>query len=165
VAATIQEKTEHSTSGPGQNESLIQAVHDALRRYDPIRSSDSPIHVASSDGSVTLTGLVRSRPMKVMAEVLARRVPGVTGVENQLFTDTDIETAIAQELAMNERLCQAGGAIRVKSILGTVYLSGDVAAQSGEEAEELKDLAAGVAENTPGVIRVINDIVARGREP
>jgi osmotically-inducible protein OsmY len=103
--------------------------------------------------------------MKVMAEVLARRVPGVTGVENQLFTDTDIETAIAQELAMNERLCQAGGAIRVKSILGTVYLSGDVAAQSGEEAEELKDLAAGVAENTPGVIRVINDIVARGREP
>ena len=164
MTASIQEKAELLTSKSEQNEPLIQAIHDTLQRYDPIRASDSPIHVATANGAVTLTGIVRSRTMKAMAGTLARRVAGVTEVENQLLTDTDIENAIALEMAANERLRQAGGAIRVKSILGTVYLSGDVTAESLEEGEDLKGLAASVAENTPGVIRVINNIVARGRE-
>lgn len=165
MTATIQEKAKLMTPRRlEQNEPLIQAIHDTLQRYDPIRASDSPIHVATVNGVVTLTGVVRSRTMKVMAETLARRVAGVTEVENQLLTDTDIENAIALELAANRRLRQAGSAIRVKSILGAVYLSGDVAAESLEEAEALKSLAAGVAENTSGVIRIVNGIVARGRE-
>lgn len=163
MTATIQEKAELLTSRPGQNEPLIQPIHDALQRYDPIRSSDSPIHVATVNGIVTLTGIVRSRTMKVMAETLTRRVVGVTGVENQLLTDTDIENAIALELAANRRLRQAGGAIQVKSILGTVYLSGDVVAESLEEAAALKDLAESIAEEAPGVIRTINAIAVRER--
>lgn len=161
MAAIVQERTD--TTEPGQNEDLIRAVHDALRRYDPIRSSDSPIHVAGSNGVVTLTGVVRSRTMKVMAEALARRVPGVAEVHNQLLTDTDIETAIALEMAMHARLREADNMIRVKSILGTVYLSGEIAAESAEAAEELKELAESIAEKTPGVVRAINSIVARER--
>ncbi len=163
MAATIQKKSDNPGTEPGQNEALVQAVHEALRRYDPIRASDSPIHVAGSNGVVTLTGVVRSRTMKRMAEVLARRVPGVASVNNQLVTDTDIENKIALELATNERLRNAGTHILVKSILGTVYLSGEVAAGSIEEAEELKELAENVAENVPGVIRSVNWIVARER--
>ncbi len=163
MAATIQKKSDNPGTELGQNEALVQAVHEALRRYDPIRASDSPIHVAGSNGVVTLTGVVRSRTMKRMAEVLARRVPGVASVNNQLVTDTDIENKIALGLATNERLRNAGTNILVKSILGTVYLSGDVAAGSIEEAEELKELAENIAENVPGVIRSVNWIVTRER--
>ncbi|MFQ5340206.1 MAG: BON domain-containing protein [Anaerolineae bacterium] len=163
MTATIQEKAELLTSRSEQNEPLIQAIHDTLQRYDPIRASDSPIHVATANGAVTLTGIVRSRTMKAMAGTLARRVAGVTEVENQLLTDTDIENAIALEMATNERLRQAGGTIWVKSILGTVYLSGDVTAESLEDGEDLKGLAEGIAEETSGVIRTINAIVVRER--
>lgn len=161
MAVSTQGRTGYPTTQLGQDQDLNQAVHAALQRYDPIRSSDSPINVASADDVVTLTGVVRSRTMKAMAETLARRVRGVADVRNQLLADTDIETAAALELAMNERLRQAGGIIRTKSILGTVYLAGDVAAESVEEAEELKELAENIAENVPGVIRAINGIVAR----
>lgn len=160
---TIRKKSDDSTARLNQNKELIRAVHKALHRYDPIRSSDSPIDVTGSDDTVTLTGVVRSRTMKVMAETLARRVPGVTNVRNQLLTDTDIETAVALELAMQDGLRQADSAVRVKSILGTVYLSGDIAAGSVGDAEELKKLAESVAKDVPGVSRVINGIVARER--
>lgn len=162
MAATVPAKAEHATTRLGQNQALVQAVQEALQRYDPIRASDSPIHVASSDGVVTLTGVVRSRTMKTMAEALARRVPGVTNVRNELLTDTDIETTIALELAMNDQLRRAGN-IHVKSILGTVYLSGDVEAETVEEAEALKELGENIAESVAGVIRCVNGLVARER--
>lgn len=162
MAATMRERTGSPTAQLHDQE-LVQAIHRALYQYDPIRSSDSPIQVTSADGVVTLTGIVRSRTMKSMAETLTRRVRGVADVRNQLLTDTDIETTIALEIAMHERLREAGGAIRVKSILGAVYLAGDVAAETVEEAEELKELAEEIAENAPGVTQVINSVIARER--
>ncbi|MFQ5854230.1 MAG: BON domain-containing protein [Anaerolineae bacterium] len=158
MAVTVRE-----TSWQRQDQELIQAVRRALQRYDPIRALDSPIDVTSLACVVTLTGVVRSRTMKTMAGTLSRRVPGVTDVRNQLLTDTDIETTLALELALNERLRQAGGVVRVKSILGTVYLTGDVTAESVEEAKELKELSENIAEKVPGVIRAINGIVPRER--
>ncbi len=159
MAATMQAKVR---SAP--NEELIQQVEEALYRYDPIRSTDAPIRVsANADGEVTLTGIVRTRTTKAMAETVARRVRGVTAVNNELVADTDIESSVALEFAMNERLRKAGGIIRVKSILGEVYLAGDVAADSVEEAEELKQLAEELAEGVPSVTHVINSIVARER--
>lgn len=163
MAATTQPAVSHSVTELEQNQELAQTVRAALRRYDPIRSSDSPIHVKSTEGTITLTGTVRTRTMKAMAETLARRVQGVTDVRNQLLTDTDIETTIALELALNEQLRPVDNTIRVKSILGAVYLAGDIAAETVEAAEELTELAETIAEDAPGVIRVINSIVARER--
>lgn len=163
MAATTQKQDKLSTAAAAQNAPLAQAVYDVLLRYDPIRSSDSPIHVVTADGVVTLSGLVRTRTMKSMAEALTRRVPGVRDVQNELLTDTDIELAIALELGTNERLRRAGSNILVRSLLGTVYLSGDVEAPSLEEAQELKELAEEIAEGVPGVIRAVNAIVARER--
>ncbi|MFQ5594066.1 MAG: BON domain-containing protein [Anaerolineae bacterium] len=163
MTAITTEKPRLLTSKPEHNQRLTQAIYDALWRYDPIRSSDSPIQVATANGEVTLTGIVRSRTMRAMAETLTRRVPGVTNVENQLLTDTDIENNVALELAANSRLRRAGD-IRVKSILGTVYLSGDVVTESVEEAEDLKGLAESIAEDMPGTISTINKIITRQRE-
>ncbi len=149
-----------------RDEELSARVHEALQRYDPIRTSDSPIQVICSDGLVTLRGVTRTRPMKRMAEVLARRVPGVREVRNELVSDTDLETEVALELGMNERLRKAGGRIRVKSILGVLYLEGDIAAETLEEAEELKALAEEIAGKVEGVIRVVSFLTIReeGRE-
>lgn len=159
MAATVESKV-RSAPDPA----LVQEIQEALYRYDPIRSSDSPIEIAAlANGVVTLTGVARSRTMKSMAETITSQVPGVTEVRNQLLTDTDIEATIALEFAMNERLRKAGGVIRVKSILGDVYLAGDVAEETVEEAEELRELAEQLAEGTPGVVRVINSVVARER--
>ncbi|MBS1252528.1 MAG: hypothetical protein MAG451_01568 [Anaerolineales bacterium] len=146
-----------------QDRELDLEVERALQRYDPIRSSGSPIQVSTENGVVTLTGLARSRTMKLMAEKMTCEMPGVADVRNQLLTDTDIASSVASEFATNERLRPAGGIIRVKSILGEVYLAGDVAADSVEEAEELRALAERLAEGTSGVTRVINSVVARER--
>lgn len=159
MAATMQARVQTAP-----NQELIQRIEEALYRYDPIRSTDAPIRVSTTvDGAVTLTGTVRTRTTKAMAETLARRVRGVTDVHNQLVADTDIEASVALEFAMNERLRKAGGVIRVKSILGEVYLAGDVAAESLEKAEELRTLAEELAESVSGVTQVINHVVARER--
>lgn len=159
----VTQSIEVSTRESGKDEELSVAVHEALLRYDPIRTSDSPIEVTCDDGVVTLSGVARSRPMRTMAELLARRVPGVREVHNELFTDTDIEATVALELGMNKRLRKAGGRIRVKSILGVLYLEGEVVANTAEEAEELKELAAEIAEKVQGVVRVISFLTARER--
>jgi len=136
-------------------------VREALLQYDPIRTSDSPIEVTCNDGLVTLSGVTRSRPMKHMAEILARQVPGVREVRNELVTDPDIEASAALALGMDEHLRKAGGRIRVKSILGVLYLEGDVAAATLEEAEALKERAEEIAEQVEGVIRVVSFLRAR----
>ena len=170
---TVTPSTQASTRDRRRDEELSLAVREALLHYDPIRSSDSPIHVTCDDGLVILSGVTRSRPMKRMAEVLARQVPGVREVRNELVTDTDIEAAAALALGMDEHLRKAGGRIRVKSILGVLYLEGDVAAATLEEAEELRTRAEEIAEQVKGVIRVVNflrahevgDEVVTGEEP
>jgi osmotically-inducible protein OsmY len=146
-----------------RNQALNRAVHDALFRYDPLRSSLPGIQVMSSEGNVTLSGLVRSRMMKAMAATLAGRVPGVAGVQYQLLTDADIETAVALEMAGHAGLRKADGAVRVKSIMGTVYLMGDIGVESVAEAESLKQQAERIAQGVAGVLKVVNSVVARER--
>ena len=150
-----------STKDRQRDEELSLAVREALQHYDPIRTSDSPIHVTCNDGLVILSGVTRTRPMKRMAELLARQVPGVREVRNELVADTDIETAAALALGMDEELRKAGGRIRVKSILGVLYLEGEVTAATLEEAEALKARAEELAEQVEGVIRVVNFLKAR----
>src|SRR3954464_11366965 len=50
---------------------LLYRVSEAIDRYEPIRASGSRIQVTSRQGSVVLTGRVRSAPLKIMAERLA----------------------------------------------------------------------------------------------
>lgn len=163
MTVTVEDRMTPLEAQAEADRGVCAAVEAALDRYDPIRTSDSEIDAVCTEGVVTLTGVVRSRVMKIIAARIARQVPGVVEVKDELLTDTDIEAAIALAFAADDALRQAGGIIRVKSILGVVYLAGDVAAESMERAEVLREHAAELAQAAPGVASVINSIVARER--
>lgn len=163
MTVTIEDRLAPLETQTEADRDVCAAVQAALYRYDPIRTSDSKIDAVCAEGVVTLIGVVRSRVMKVMAVRVARQVPGVVEVNDELLTDTDIEGAIALAFALDEELRRAGGIIRVKSILGVVYLAGDVAADSVERAEVLREHAAEIAAAVPGVVTVISSVVARER--
>jgi osmotically-inducible protein OsmY len=163
MTVTVENQTAPLEAQRDADRGLCAAVQAALYRYDPIRTSDSEINAVCADGVVTLAGVVRSRVMKIMAVQVARQVPGVVDVKDKILSDTDIEAAIALAFAQDDDLRQAGGIIRVKSILGVVYLAGDVAAESLERAEVLREYAAELAAAAPGVVRVINGVAARER--
>ena len=145
------------------NQALSEAVREALFRYEPIRGSDVSIVINSVNGAVTLSGAVRSRIMKSMAERLVRTVPNVKAVDNQLVADAELETSVALALAMNAGLRAAGGGIHVKALLGTVYLTGDIASDSVAEAEQLKGTAGELTAGMAGVAHVVNGVLARER--
>ena len=64
------------------DEDIAAAVSDALAR-DP-RTTDTVIDVAYSGGSVTLRGQVRNRQEKAAAVEVARSVPGVVAVIDEI---------------------------------------------------------------------------------
>ena len=59
-----------------------QDVQTALMQ-DPV-TGDYGIEVLDNNGVITLTGLVPSREVSERAEAVARDIPGVQGVINQL---------------------------------------------------------------------------------
>lgn len=91
-----------------KREDLRQDVLDELA-WEPSLEEDA-IGVSSTDGAVTLTGVVRSFAEKWAAEKAAKRVRGVKAVANQLEVrmpasherdDTDIAAAVASTLKWN----------------------------------------------------------------
>lgn len=60
------------------------------RRFPGLQPSGSyPIHIIVKGGRTTLVGSVDSKADKFMAEVRAREVSGVFGIENALVVDSD----------------------------------------------------------------------------
>ncbi|MFQ6059476.1 MAG: BON domain-containing protein [Anaerolineae bacterium] len=135
---------------------LCTAVEEALRRYDPLRHSGSPITVISHDGTVELTGVVPSQAIKLVAADLARRVPGVREVRNHLISDTEIEIQAAQALAQDDRTRLASNPILVRSMLGVLYLRGTVA------SPEAKAAVTEIVRGIEGVREVVNQIEILG---
>ena len=123
---------------------LRQRVEDALMSYPPLRESRCPIEVSVRDGVVELRGVVRTIPMKSLAEQIARSVPGVKDVLNNLITDTEIEWAVARQLSRDGRTQPWSAAVRVCCIRGCVKLKGDVPAEARESLLQ-------VAKGVPGV--------------
>jgi BON domain-containing protein len=64
-------------------------------RFGPSRfpgmepAGDYPIHIIVNNGRITLLGVVDSEQDKIVANMKAREVPGVFGVENELVVDND----------------------------------------------------------------------------
>src|SRR5262249_13196509 len=73
-------------NGLGTAESeLLYGVQDALDRYEPIRASGSRIQIRWREGSVVLTGRVRSLPIKALTELLARSASAGRPVVSELI--------------------------------------------------------------------------------
>ena len=136
----------------GQNETLITAVRHALDRYDPIRILRDKIQIDANDGTVVLSGIVRSRTAKEIAEKMVRQVKGVNGVENRLIADAEVELSVAQALGADARTQSAFPGILVGVVFGLVYLKGQV------PTPEIKKAAAEIAAKVPGVRSISNEL-------
>jgi len=144
-----------------RDEELREQVYQALNHeYPPFRELLLPIGVEVRDGEVILTGWVRTVSMKRMATIVAEQVPGVRTVQNQLVADDELKRAVSLALEQEPSLQDDFPGIHVDTLAGAVILWGEVS--TGAD----RDRAAGVAENVPGVRKVVNDLRVRegGRE-
>ena len=142
------------------NSDIRAAVHEELVA-DPRIEADG-IVVEMFNGEVSLNGTVPSQAQSAAAVAAARRVPGVTVVQNLLLiaepsTDYGDDTALAQlvnqALAANRAVPDG---VRATSCEADIFLTGTVSHSAQRAAAE--DAAAGVA----GVVSITNQIVVQG---
>jgi osmotically-inducible protein OsmY len=136
------------------------AVHQELDN-DPLVDADD-IVVGVVNGEVSLTGTVPSQDQVAKAVAAARRVAGVTGVDNLLAIalpsrDYGDDAALAQ--LVNEALAAdraVPDGVRATPREGDVFLTGTVSVSAQRVAAE--DAVASVA----GVLSVTNQIEVQG---
>lgn len=133
---------------------LIVEVRDAFRHYDPIRMWGDCLAIDADGGRVVLSGMVRNHSAKETAEQLAKKVKGVTGVENRLVVDLDVELAVSQALAADSRTSILFPGVLVGVVFGVVYLKGDAPSADAKKA------ATEVTFKVPGVASVSNELQA-----
>lgn len=139
---------------------LASSVEGALWRFGQLRQSNSLIDVSSIGGTVRLAGNVRSESMRSMADRIASTFPGVSRVENELVSDSRIESDISLAIALDEATAAFTDKVRVKSLNGTVYLVGAIARDAMTDAETAVARAVQLAEATPGVREVLSSLRA-----
>jgi osmotically-inducible protein OsmY len=108
----------------------------ALARYE----------VAVADGRSTLTGYVRQRQTAVAMVNLARRVEGVSSVDDQLVADDELVSAVASSIGRTR--INRGSQLVVRAELGHVRVGG-VYPSPDARADALRVGAA-----VPGVVAV-----------
>lgn len=139
---------------------LRQHVLDALEFEPSIDAAD--IGVAVEDGTVTLTGHVRTYAQRLKAEETVRRVHGVRAIAEKIevrpagahaTADDEIAKRVVQRLDWNTSIPR--GNVQAKIENGWVTLTGKV------EWHYQKDLAATEVRYLPGVTGVTNLIDIR----
>jgi osmotically-inducible protein OsmY len=132
---------------------LAAEVDRALWSDIILREGDYPaIDPILREGVVVLQGHVASSAFKTRAERIARAVPGVRDVDNQLVADDDLVNQVAQALAGDGHT--RGQSVRVYAQHGVVYLRGEV------RSAEIRDAAEKCAAGLPQVRGVINGLKA-----
>ena len=138
---------------------LAWQVKAALTVDPRVAPCADAIAVDVDDGVVTLRGMVERLAERGAAEVVARKLPDVSGVNNLLLvgprnrTDAEVEKAVfdafVEDPHIDERL------IQVRADDGVVTLEGEV------ENLTLKRLAGGIAWWMRGVRGVVNKLQTR----
>jgi osmotically-inducible protein OsmY len=117
-----------------QDDRLARDVEGAFWRDEVLRVNLPTVDVRVQDGVVQLNGYAVSRLHKGRTERVARRVPGVHEVRNELRTDDDLRLAVAGALARDPRT--SSFRFRVDSFRGTIHLFGNVGAPEARLAAE-----------------------------
>jgi osmotically-inducible protein OsmY len=131
---------------------VIEAFYDK-----PELSQQSHLNVTSYNGQVLLTGEATGEPIRQRIEDLARTVPKVQGVHNEMTiaapssvltrsSDSWITAKVTSRLAAAEEVRSVD--IKVVTENGTVYLMGLVSREEASRATE-------VVRQTSGVQRVV----------
>jgi osmotically-inducible protein OsmY len=131
---------------------LEARVNQALWSYSPLRESRCPIIVIARAEVVELTGTVRTERMKRTVLRLAEAVPGVRKVQDNLVSDESLEQEIRQRLIRNTSTHSSANKVTVHSVLGAVYLKGQV------ESAMVKEEVGRIASQVPGAQMVINEL-------
>lgn len=131
---------------------IASSIQEQFYNYNPLRVSGSAIDVEVQGGEVTLTGNVRSRVMRAVAEKIARNTHGVRSVKNKSFSDTEIEEKAAVRVAMDPRTDLMTDQIKLSTYMGMVGLAGAVGSQG------IKDAVGQMILEIPGVREVVNDL-------
>jgi osmotically-inducible protein OsmY len=130
---------------------IAMDVDQALREDEMVRRLDKrSIDVAVGAGVVLLHGHATATASQTRAERAARDVRGVLKVTNQIVTDREIQLAVAQALASDERT--RGYRLFVHVQRGVVSVSGGVSSTAARTAVET------VAGCVPQVRAVINHV-------
>jgi len=131
---------------------LRAKVEERLYRYDPLRVNFHLIRVDVQDGRVILDGVVPSTAIKRMAETLARSIPGVREVQNDLVADPEIEAELGLRLAADPELSPPQARVLVTSVQGDVTLVGWVPNEASRQRAEQ------IARSIRGVRNVVNNL-------
>lgn len=134
---------------------LERDVREALWDYPRLRIDLGTVRVHAQCNEVWLLGHVSSDINRRLIDDLARPVPGVRALHNELVADTDLAVAIAGALAKHEET--RGLPIGVYPTLGEVYLRGLV------PTEAVKQVAEKVAAEVHGVETLHNDLVVSAK--
>lgn len=133
---------------------LARRVHDALMLHTESAGLDVRVDELG-DGAVRLHGIVDTLSQKEAAEAIARQVPGVHRVVNDIavhgeprWDDKEVEEELNARLARNERT----RAVEAEVSGGAVTLVGH-ASDSAAEAEAMR-----IAMGTPAVREVRSEI-------
>lgn len=139
------------------DEYLVQEVKDALLTQTDSAGID--INVSAEGGEVRLTGVVDALSHKTAAEEIARKIPGVRLIENDItvaneetYSDKDLEDFVHERLAGTPEYRGLGAKVRK----GTVTLVGN-AGSYGDVQEAVR-----LVEGVPGVRTVEADRVKVG---
>ena len=131
------------------------AVYQELGADRLVDAADIVVEVVN--GVVSLNGTVPSHDQRVAAATAARRVAGVTGVDNLLDVAL-VSGDYLEDAALAQRVSGALAAegvpdgVRATARAGDVFLTGTVSSSAQRAAAE--DAAAGVA----GVLSITNQI-------
>jgi osmotically-inducible protein OsmY len=134
-----------------RDDEIATAVTEALQHEGG--NALKQVQVQVDRGVVSLHGTTPTVTDKARAEQIARSVPGVIAIRNELLASTTIAARVSAALAEDPRTALAP--IDVSSSGSTVTLIGQVA--SGE----VREAAEQIARSVPGVAVVINALDAR----
>lgn len=157
TATTAMIVVDPRTAGTILDDEMIEfKVREAF--YDqPELSKQSHLNVTSYNGKVLLTGEAISQTIRQRIEALARAVPKVRGVHNEIIiaapssaltrsSDSWITAKVTSRLAASDEVKSVD--IKVVTENGTVYLMGLVSRENASKATD-------VVRQTSGVQRVV----------
>lgn len=133
------------------DDELERDVEEALQREELLRTLAIPVRAEVTDGVVRLRGHVHNRALAGRAEEVARSIPGVVDVRNELVVDHELLQEVVASVQADEATRHlVGYYLRVRD--GVVELTGTL--PSLEAARALERAIARV----PGVRGVANHL-------
>lgn len=125
------------------DDELKEDVEDVLSREEHVRALDLPVRVDVEDGVVRLRDFVYNHAVRSRLEELARSIPGVVDVRNDLAVDMDLLQRVVAALQSDPRTRSLRG-YRIEVREGVVELEGSVA--SIDAATALEEVVASVSD-------------------